>query len=1036
MKKTTQPCVRALLCSLKPKAKCLKQKAGELTFKRRLVQIGCMLLLCLNLLTATAQNTITGTVRNTAGEPLPNATVTVVKTNKGTITNAKGAFILNNVASKDQLRVSLIGYAAQTLAINGQTNITITLKDAVNELDRVVVQAYGITSQRLATGNIGKLTAKDIEKQPVMNVLDALQGQVPGVVVSRGNGYASSSIKVEIRGRSTINPNIPSEPLYIVDGVPLTILSLTANESYANGTQGVIQSGIPSPANGQSPLFNLNPADIESIEVLKDADATAIYGSRAANGVILITTKKGKAGKAKLNISVYSGNLSNTRFYPMLNTRQYVEMRKEALKNDGRPINENTASDLLIWDTLRYTDWQKAMWEHVGRTIDANLALSGGDVRTNFRLAGSFHSRSDILTIGGNNLRGGLTLNMNHRSANGKLVLGLSAIYTVTAVDTKSNPSSIQLPPNAPPVYDENGNLNFAGWGPLQNLYSFGFLMQSYKSEAHYLNTNMLFNYEILKGLNIKVNIGYNAVQSSQDNQVPIKAQNPAFNPTATYSHGSTFSKNILAEPQLEYNKFILKGKLTVLAGSSYQQNKTEGSTMNGFQIPNDVLISNISSAPNRSINYNIAWYKYIAMFGRINYNRDNRYLFNINIRRDGSSKFGPGKQFGNFGSIGGAYIFSETGFFKNTMPFISFGKLRGSYGTTGNDQIPNYQYLTAWSFNQFQYNGSQVLIPTRHTDSTFQWQVNRKLELAGTLSFFENALTIDVSWYRNRCDNQLVSFPTPSSTGFGDVLTNSPANVQNTGWELALSGTPVNKKTLKISSRLNIGINRNKLLSYPDFDLSPYTTRYVVGQSLNIIKVLQSTGVDPQTGQYTFKDFDEDGKITIVEKLSANDDRYFIDPSVKFDGGLSNSLSYKRISMELFFYFRKKLGRKAYITSYLPGQIANQPVEVLDRWQKPGDHATIAAFTTVSKESYQRFSNYSDGVYTDASFIRLQNLSIGYSLTGKYLSRIGVSDCKINIAARNLFVISPYKGADPEIQSATVIGIPRVITAGLSLNF
>ena len=999
-----------------------------------------MAILCLHLNPVFAQNnsTITGTVRNAAGQLLAGASVTNTRTGRGTVTNAAGAFTLHGTQAGDQLRISYIGYAVQTLALGKGASLTITLKEATNELDRVVVQAYGTTTDRLRTGNIGKLTAADIEKQPVMNVLDALQGQIPGVVVSRNNGSASGSMKIEIRGRSTINFRQTSEPLYVVDGVPLTILNLTGNDSYPGGSEGVIQSGIPSPAQGQSPFFNINPADIESLEVLKDADATAIYGSRAANGVILITTKKGRMGKSKVEASFYTGysEVPNSSYAKLLNTAQYVAMRKEALKNDGLPVNAGTAPDLVAWDTTRYTDWQRLMWNHTGRTTDANLVFSGGDVRTNFRLGANFQQQSEIQAINGSNLRGGLSMSLKHQSVNRRFSLALSSLYTTGYVDIITNPGAFIAPPNAPAIYDSQGNLNYTGWQPLNYRYPFQYILQPYSSETYLLNSSLMLNYEIIDGLNFRTTLGYNTMRSLQSEKKPIKSQDPQDVPTASHRLGNSFAKNILLEPQLDWTRFVWNGRLTVLVGGSLQRNKTEGSTVEGTLIPNDALIENIGSAPQQAAGYSRAWYKYIAAFGRVNYNWNNRYLLNLNARRDGSSKFGPGRQFGNFASVGGAYIFTETALFKKYLPIMSFGKIRASYGTTGGDQIGNYAFLTAWAFTSKRYNGSQVLYPTRHTDSTLQWQVNKKLELAAAFTFFKDRLSLDVSWYRHRCNNQLVDLPTPLSTGFQSVLTNMPANVQNTGWEFILSGQPVNARHFKYYTRINMGINRNKLLSYPDLEQSPYASTLVVGQPLNLIKLLHYNGVDPQTGKYTFEDRNKDGSVTIIENpMKAEDDRYFTTLNVKFDGGFSHSFSYKGVSLDIFFYFRKQLGLKSAFSG-IAGGYGNQPIDVLDRWQQKGDHATIASFTTTRRQSDIYFSNYSDGIYTDASYVRLKNLALSYAPAFRWIKSLRITDCRISLRFQNLWVISPYRGADPELQSISRLPVPRVITAGLSLAF
>lgn len=321
---------------------------------------------------------ITGRITNEHGEPMAGASVIIKRTGKGDIANADGNFKLKNVNSDDVITISFAGYKTESIKVGRISNFTIVMEVATNDLDKVVVQAYGTTTQRLATGNIGTVTAAEIERQPVMNPILALQGKIPGVIITQTNGYASSTVKIEIRGRSVIDGRTPVEPLYIIDGVPLTVLNLSS-ANYASGSTGFLQNGITNgPAGGQSPFFSLNSNDIESITVLKDADATAIYGSRGANGVIIINTKKGKAGKAQLNMNVYQGISNAGGKYRLLNTQQYLQMRREAFKNDqttyglipGVTIpDDNNAYDLLNWDTTKYTDWQKQLWGERGEPL-------------------------------------------------------------------------------------------------------------------------------------------------------------------------------------------------------------------------------------------------------------------------------------------------------------------------------------------------------------------------------------------------------------------------------------------------------------------------------------------------------------------------------------------------------------------------------------------------------------------------------------------------------------------------------------------
>ncbi|MDB5158789.1 MAG: SusC/RagA family TonB-linked outer membrane protein, partial [Mucilaginibacter sp.] len=361
---------------------------------------------------------VTGHVTDKQGVALVNATVLLKRTKSGTLTDVKGNFTLRGVLPDDINTVTYIGYKPLSIKVGNETVFNLVMEETTNALDAVVVQAYGKTSQRFATGDIGTVSGADIAKQPVMNPLLALFGKVPGLEITQNSGYASANVGVTIRGRANIGG--PSDPLFIVDGVPLTL-----NGSGANNGSGALMifpdgSNLVGPAGGQSQLFAINPADIESISVLKDADATSIYGSRGADGVIIITTKKGKAGKTKLEGSLYQGVQEVTQRYPMLNTQQYIQMRLEAFRNDGITPTTANAYDLLTWGK-GYTDFQKEFWGGLGKTIDPEVNLSGGNNLTTFSLSGGYHHETSIFNYSGAEQRASFHVNINHKSLNERL---------------------------------------------------------------------------------------------------------------------------------------------------------------------------------------------------------------------------------------------------------------------------------------------------------------------------------------------------------------------------------------------------------------------------------------------------------------------------------------------------------------------------------------------------------------------------------------------------------------------------------------
>ena len=379
-----------------------------------------------------------------------------------------------------------------------------------------------------------------------------------------------------------------------------------------------------------------------------------------------------------------------------------------------------------------------------------------------------------------------------------------------------------------------------------------------------------------MKGLLLKMALGYDLAQANQQQFTPIDSQDPLNDPTGTSAWGYNSNHNWIIEPQLHYNAAISSGKLDVLLGGSDQQANTDGLYVEGDGYTSDNLLHNISSAATIINNDNYGEYKYAAVFGRINYVWDNKYIIDLNARRDGSSRFGPGRQFGNFGSVGAAWIFSEENFFSRYHKIFSFGKLRASYGTTGSDAVGDYEYLSRYTSNGYQpYNGSSVLAPTQAPNPNYQWQVNRKFEGAINLGLFKDRINLQAAFYRDRCGNQLVGFPLPTFTGFATTTANSPALVQNVGWEFVASAKIIDAKQFQWDINFNTAFNRNKLVSYPNFSQSPYVGSLVVGQPLNIDRLLKFTGVDPQTGQYAYYDRNHNGEVDIDYSGLTQDDRF-----------------------------------------------------------------------------------------------------------------------------------------------------------------
>ncbi len=421
--------------------------------------------------------------------------------------------------------------------------------------------------------------------------------------------------------------------------------------------------------------------------------------------------------------------------------------------------------------------------------------------------------------------------------------------------------------------------------------------------------------------------------------------------------------------------------------------------------------------------------YKYQAFFGRLNYSYKERYIVNLTGRRDGSSRFGPGRQFATFGAVGAAWLFGDESFIKDKS-ILSFGKLRGSYGITGNDQIGDYQFLDTYLSSGVSYAGVIGLQPTRLYNPNFGWETNKKLEVALETGFFKDRVFLTLGWYNNLSSSQLVGIPMPATTGFNSLQGNLDATVQNRGVEVTLRTVNFQKSYFNWTTNFNISVAKNKLLSFPELEGSTYRNQFVIGQALNIQKVYHYTGLDPQTGVFTFEDTNGDGNTDAMDKQTVKD----FNPT--FFGGLSNQFTYKRWQLDFLLQFVKQQNYTSASMAGLPGTMNNQPVEVLNHWQVAGDTTGFQQYSAgYNGNVLDAFYKYyeSDAVIGDASYVRLKNVSITYKVPEKWL--FGAS-CRVTLEGQNLWTFTSYKGRDPEFKLSGYLPPLRVISAGLQFTF
>lgn len=971
---------------------------------------------------------VKGHVTDNNGHILAGINIMIKGSATGTATDAAGNFTIN--AKKGEVLVfSGVGYESLEVEVDGSF-LKVILTIAETNLQEVVVnKGYYTDNKRTSTGNVSRVSGEDIARQPVSNPLAALSGRVPGMFISQSSGLPGNSFMVQIRGINSIaNGN---DPLYVIDGVPFSIAPELQNNNDLN------------PAGG-NPLNLINPNDISSIEVLKDADATAIYGSRGANGVVLITTRRGKAGKAKVDLNFYKGIAKVTKQVKYLNTEQYLEMRKEAFKNDG--ANPDPAIDVDIlggstWDPNRYTNWQDQLIGNTAQYTDAQASVSGGSDMMQYKTGGAYHRETTVFP-GKNALeKASMHVSISGGSREQRLKFNFTGSYmSENTTLPVTDPTSVMsyFAPNAPKAFNEDGTLNWADGTWLQGN-PYAFLQQPYKGRSTNLLANLMITYRIMKGLDLKASLGYTNVNMDQKRMIPFSTIDPLKGETSgTSSFNNSDTRSWIAEPQLDYKVNIGKGKLSALAGVSFQQSHNEGKRISARGFSSDLLLENIQAASNITVDrLTDIFYKYNAAFGRINYSHEEKYILNVTARRDGSSRFGPGKQFANFYAAGAAWVFSKEQCVMQQLPFLSFGKLRASYGTSGNDQVADYSYLDRYNSTINTYGGSQGLYPVSFYNPMLAWEQNKKLEFALELGFLNDAINASAGYYRNRSGNQLVESPLSVVTGFPSIAENLPAVVENKGWEFTINSVNIRKAGLKWTSSFNITFPRNKLVSFPNFEASGYSERLVIGQSLTTVKSFQYAGVDQQTGLYQF--MGRDGKTTL-NPIPLVDDISLLDFGPRFYGGLQNNFSYGNFTLDLLFQFVKQKGMNYYYENVggLPGTFsANQPTYVLDRWQKEGD---IARFQRYNQD-YSNIESSNNAVnsdlqYGDASYIRLKNVSLSYTLPSGWIKRMAMQNARIYFQGQNMVTITRYKGYDPENRNYLVLPPLKVFTLGCQFTF
>jgi len=966
--------------------------------------------------------TVTGTV--TVGEdqsPLSGVVVSQDGSDQVTLTNSKGIYQLEITGENPSIIFRHPEYAEKKIALDGRTIVNIKLDGKERSIEEVVVNAgYYKVRDKERTGSIARVSAKEIENQPVTNVLSSVQGRMSGVSVTQNSGTPGGGFDIQIRGKNSIRRE-GNEPLYIIDGMPI----LSESPS--------VYSATVLPYGSISPLNAINPNDIESFEVLKDADATAIYGSRGANGVIIVTTKKGRKGRTelKLNTSYALSTVANR--LRMMNNSEYLGMRRQAFQNDGIAIPA-IAYDLNTWSQERYTDWQKELIGNRAEASVAQLSLSRGSENTSFLISYGHQEQGTVYPSGFRYKTNNLTGNFSYRSPDRKLEVNLTNTVSFqdnNVVNDDMTKRSLTLSPNAPALYNADGSLNWENSTFTNPVASF---VSEYLNTSSFINTGSQMSYKLFPFISLKFSGGMTFNNFEEYSLKPHTMYNPSLglnSSTSNSSKSNSSAFSYILEPQVVGDYSWNNHRIELLIGATLQQSETRSGTIQGYGFESNALIRNIAAAKTKVIGDQVNnQYNYTAVFARLNYQFLKRYILNVTGRRDGSSRFGPSNRFGNFGAVGAAWLLSEEPWMKR-ISWLSFAKLRGSIGTSGNDRIGDYQYLDTYTVSTNIYNNITALNPSRLYNPNFSWEKTLKKEVAAEFSLFRNRWSLSAAYYENTSSNQLVDIPLPATTGFPSIQSNLPAKVRNTGWEFDTSVQVLKKSKLKYGTSLNITIPDSRLMEFPNLEGSTYANQYVIGYPTSLVKVYQYEGINPQTGLYQFKDFNGDGKIS-----SPDDNKVIERIGMRFFGGWSNTLSYGPWSASFLWYFVKQRNWNYNKQMVIPGSMNNQPVEVLDVWSPDnpdGSYMPYSSGSVAAKTSAHSLFQNSTAAIGDASFIRLKNVQLNYRIQ---VREFGIREAIIYVQGQNLLTITKYFGLDPEFVLNGFLPPLKTYSLGFQVTF
>ena len=989
-------------------------------YKKILSIIGSFLLTAFLSSAAMAQYTVEGTVTDrTSDSPLPGATVMLIDTDFGTATNADGQFEFTNVPEGTYtVRVTYVGYVQlnQSIDVDQDLNLNLSLLADDADLGEVVVTGYGTVVREQMTGNISSISARQIEEMPVNSFESALQGQASGTYIQKSSGKLGQGINIRVRGTSSVSAS--SQPLYVIDGIPVT------SESQSSAAYG-----------DTNPLTDLSPNDIESIEILKDAAAAAIYGSRAANGVVLVTTKRGQAGATQVDVSFERGFSSPTNRVEFLNADEYIELFTESAERSPFGDLSGAYLDGQFNFLAQGTDWQNREVDHNWQNesfqdasnTDLSARVSGGTEDTRFYISGGFSDQIGIIRQDEYN-RMNARINLDH-TATDRLSVGMNLGVTRTENQRVSNDNAfatplqaIAQPPISPPYTPQFDNGNLSGFSdqPNENTIYYNFLRHVRGVDSNqtvFRNVGNLFaDYSISSTLQFRSEVGLDLLFQNED----FYADRNTNTGENTNGFGDSRNVNVVNYTLNNYltwdTQLAEDHQINAVAGMSFESSDRTLSYVAGTNFPTDSFTKLASAADITSGSTTRTEYRFLSYFTRTNYTFMDRYLLSGSARVDGSSRFGENSRYGFFPSVSAGWIVSREEFM-NDIRFLSFLKLRASYGLTGNANIGNFP--SRGLYGGTGYAGLSGLQPSQTPNPDLRWERTAQYNFGLDFELIGDRVSGEIDYYIKKTDDLLLNVNVPATTGFTSQLRNV-GELENKGFEFVLN-THNLVGEFQWTSSFNIALNRNKIINLDGQIIEGgFLARAVEGEPIAVMWGKEYAGVDPDNGDALYHLHSEDGKDYDAGTTNSYQDANNVvigDPNPDFIGGLSNRFNYKNFDLNVLFQF--VYGNDIYngggrYQSANGDFFDNQTRDQLNRWQEPGDITDVPEARLFGANG----SNPSSRYISDGSYLRLKNVVLGYTLPQSALDRMGLRRVRLYMSGLNLLTFTDYKGWDPEVNT------------------